>query len=138
MSKFEPKADAAETVVNPYAVAGTAQEAVDAQLSWRQKVLVGGVSSTVSLLVLTLLLTVLGLVVTALYDLEPYSREATHLIITALLIGGTILSLGISLLAGSRAFRKLQKSIRTLSGPTAARVKLEQEVAALVRDRSPP
>ncbi|HIE97952.1 MAG: hypothetical protein ABGZ23_30010 [Fuerstiella sp.] len=138
MSNLEPETDTAAVTTNPYAVAEGVGKERQKTLSWLQKAIVGGLSGSISLLVLTLLLTVVGLAVTFLYETRYYSRETTHLIITALLIGGITLSLGISVLAGSRSFRKLQQIIRTLSGPTAARVKLEQQVAAILRDRSPP
>ncbi|MCP4782502.1 MAG: hypothetical protein GY903_04085 [Fuerstiella sp.] len=87
-------------------------------------------------MVLSLLLTVLWLVVSVLDSTQPYSRDVTQLIITFLLVGGAILSLGVSLLAGARSIRKMRKIMRTLSGPTTARVELEQQVAAMIRDRS--
>ena len=138
MSNSESETDTAAATANPYAPGGGGEEDRQEPLSWLQKAIVGGLSSSVGLLVLALLLTILGLVVTVLYENQSYSRETTHLFITALLIGGIALSLGISLLAGTRSFRKLRQIIRTLSGPTPARAELEEQVAAILRDRSPP
>lgn len=135
MLKREPAAPNADASDDPYAAAVAGTEDDTAPLSWQQKAFAGCLSGSVGLLVMALLLTVLGLAVTVLYDSQPWSRETTHLLITVLLAGGILLSLGISLLAGTRSFRKLRRIIGALSGPTAARVELERQVATLLKDR---
>ena len=138
MSKSESQRTTSEGPVNPYEVASGVCTQGTGRISWAQQAMAGGLSASVSLLVLTLLLTVLGLLVTIVYDMQPLSRESNHLMISALLVGGIAVSLGGSLFAGIRSFQRVRKIIGTLSGPTPARVELEEQVAAILRDRSSP
>ena len=129
---------ASEGRVNPYKVAEDVYEHGTGRLSLAQQAIAGSLSASVSLLVLALLLTALGLLVTIVYDMQPLSPETNHLMISTLLVGGIAVSLAVSLFAGMRSFQRVRKIIRTLSGPTPARVELEEQVAAILRDRNSP
>ncbi|MDG1895000.1 MAG: hypothetical protein P8J37_08830 [Fuerstiella sp.] len=132
MSNSESDADTSTFTVNPYATTDAAPERSLEGLSWSGRAIVG----ILSVLSLVILLTVLDLLVTIVYDMQPFAREANHLIIAGLLTGGVVMSVAISFLAGLHSFRRTQKIIMTLSAPTPARVRLTQQVAAILKDRS--
>jgi hypothetical protein len=136
MSNSESDADTSTFTVNPYATTDAAPERSLERLSWSGRAIVGILSGSLSVLSLVILLTVLGLLVTIVYDMQPFARETNHLIIAGLLIGGVVMSVAISFLAGLHSFRRTQKIIMTLSAPTPARVRLTQQVAAILKDRS--
>ena len=132
MSNSESDADTSTFTVNPYATTDAAPERSLEGLSWSGRAIVG----ILSVLSLVILLTVLDLLVTIVYDMQPFAREANHLIIAGLLTGGVVMSVAISFLAGLHSFRRTQKIIMTLSAPTPARVRLTQQVAAILKDRN--
>ena len=121
--------------MNPYAVAESVDEQDRPPLPSTQHALVGCLSGSISLRVVAMLLTVMALVVTVVYDMQPFPRDTNYFIITALLIAGWVVSLAVSLLAGVRSFQRVRKPVGTLYRPSLARAELEQHVVALLKDR---
>ena len=138
MLDSEPQPTTSDDSVNPYKVAEGAYKQGTGRLSRTHQAIAAGLSGSVSLLVLSLLLTALALLVMLVYAVQPLSRETNHLMMSALPVGGNRVSVAVSLFAGMRSFQRILKSIRTLSGPTPGQLELYNPIAAILNTEPRP